>query len=147
MIAAMFRLCDVSLDGSLCGRNLHLQREQAIAIDDLLEYNTFVPLGHEGGPYRLSLSLTDADLALHISTAQGAHVVTHYVSLTSFHRIFKDYFLICQSYNFAVTRPHTQRLEAIDMRRRSVHDSASELLREQLAPQVTPCLSNDVSIP
>ncbi|WP_018240372.1 UPF0262 family protein [Ensifer sp. BR816] len=137
MTATMSRLYDVSLCGSLRARNSHLEREQAIAVDDLLEYNTFVPVGHEGGPYRLSLALADACLALHVTKDQGAHVVRHYVSLTSFHRLFKDYFLICKSHNFALIRPDPQRLEAIDMRRRAVHDDASELLRERLAPKVT----------
>ncbi|MCO5966012.1 UPF0262 family protein [Sinorhizobium meliloti] len=136
MTAAMFRVYDVSLDGSLRVRNLHLDREQAIAVDDLLEYNTFVPVGHEGGPYRLSLALSDARLALDITTETGAHVVRHYLSLTTLRRLFKDYFRICESYNNALTRPNPQRLEAIDMGRRTVHDNASELLRERLAPKV-----------
>ncbi|MFC0804447.1 UPF0262 family protein [Ensifer sp. P24N7] len=136
MIATMFRLYDVSLDGSLSGRKSHLEREQAIAVDDLLEYNTFVPVGHEGGPYRLSLALADERLALHISTENGAHVVRHSLSLTSFRRLFKDYFLICESYDDALTHPNAQRLEAIDRGRRVIHDDASDLLRARLAPKV-----------
>ncbi|TCN20366.1 UPF0262 family protein [Sinorhizobium americanum] len=137
MTATMFRLYDVSLCNSLNARNSHLEREQAIAVDDLLEYNTFVPVGHEGGPYCLRLALADASLALHVRTEQGAHVVRHNVSLTSFHRVFKDYFMICENYNRALTRPNARRIEAMDTRRRAVHDDASELLRERLAPKVT----------
>lgn len=136
MTAAMFRLYDVSLDGSLSGRNSHLKREQAIAIDDLLEYNTFVPVGHEGGPYRLSLALADSRLALHVSMENGAHVVRHSLSLTSFRRLFKDYLLICESYDNALIHPNPQRLEAIDTGRRAIHDDASDLLRTRLAPKV-----------
>ncbi|THK33891.1 UPF0262 family protein [Ensifer sp. MPMI2T] len=137
MTAAMFRIYDVSLDRSLSSRNAHLAREQAIAVDDLLEYNTFAPVGHEGGPYCLDLALADARLALQITTEQGAHVVRHHLSLTSLRRLFKDYFLICESYNDALTRPNPQRLAAIDRGRRAVHDDAAELLRKRLAPTVT----------
>lgn len=133
----MFRLYDVSLCNSLSGRNSHRQREQAIAITDLLDYNTFVPVGHQGGPYCLSLALADASLALHVTTAQGAHVMRHYLALASFHRLFKDYFMSCASYNRALTEPNTRTIAAMDTRRRAVHDDASELLRERLAPKVT----------
>ncbi|MDK1378264.1 MULTISPECIES: UPF0262 family protein [unclassified Sinorhizobium] len=136
MTAAMFRLYDVSLDGSLSGRNSHLERELAIAVDDLLEYNTFVPVGHEGGPYQLRLALADARLALDITTETGAPVVRHYLSLRSFRRLFKDYSRICESYDTALINANPQRLGAIDTGRRAIHDDASDLLRERLAPKV-----------
>ncbi|MQW86358.1 UPF0262 family protein [Sinorhizobium saheli] len=136
MATAVFRIYDLSLDRSLSSRNAHLAREQAIAVDDLLEYNSFAPVGHEGGPYCLNLALADARLALQITTEQGVHVGRHHLSLTSLRRLFKDYFLICESYNDALTRPNPQRLAAIDRGRRAIHDDASELLRERLASTV-----------
>jgi len=48
--ACEFRLCDVALDGSFRSRNANIERERAVAIYDLLEENTFIPVGHEGGP-------------------------------------------------------------------------------------------------
>ncbi|MDX8450819.1 UPF0262 family protein [Mesorhizobium captivum] len=72
----------------MSGRNAHLAREQAIAVYNLLEYNTFAPVGHEGGSYCLSLVLADARPALRITTEQGVHVVSHHLSLTSLRRLF-----------------------------------------------------------
>ncbi|WP_085035664.1 UPF0262 family protein [Ensifer aridi] len=103
MSAAEYRLCDVSLERFLGCSNARLEREQAIAISDLLEKNTFVPLEHGGGPYRLRIAMADARLALHIATDQGVHVVNHFLSLAPFRRLIKDYAHICGSYYDDIT--------------------------------------------
>ncbi|WP_311043683.1 MULTISPECIES: UPF0262 family protein [Rhizobium] len=48
----------VSLDGSF-GRqsDKDQKREQGVAIFDLLDNNSFAPVGHDGGPHRLCLAL------------------------------------------------------------------------------------------
>ncbi len=115
MGAAEFRLCHVSLERSFGGSSdVRVEREQAIAIRDLLESNTFIPGGHDGGPYRLSIALADARLALHIATEKGAHVVSHFLSLAPFRRLIKDYAFMCQSYYDAIAWPGPERLEAIE---------------------------------
>ncbi|WP_084044663.1 uncharacterized protein (UPF0262 family) (plasmid) [Ensifer sp. WSM1721] len=135
MTAAVFRLSDVSLDRSLGSSVARIEREHAVALCDLLEDNTFVPIGHEGGPYRLDLALADARLALRISTEKGTHVISHYLSLAPFRRLFKNYVLICEGYYDAKICSSPERLAAIDMRRRALHDGAADLLRRQLAPK------------
>ncbi|SEI21057.1 Uncharacterized protein, UPF0262 family [Rhizobium tibeticum] len=136
MAAADFRLCDVSLDRSFGGQDARVEREQAIAIVDLLECNTFIPVGHGGGPYRLRVETADGRLALHIADDEGTHVVSHYLSLTPFRRLLKDYTRICESYYDAICRPGRERLEAIDMGRRGIHNETAELLRERLSSKV-----------
>ncbi|WP_373414988.1 UPF0262 family protein [Ensifer aridi] len=132
-----FRLCDVSLDRCFGGRDARMEREQTIAILDLLEKNTFAPLGHEGGPYRLGIKLAQERLALCITDDKGAHVITHYLTLAPFRRLLRDYARICESYYDAIRYPGPDRLEAIDMGRRSIHNEAAELLRERLAMRVS----------
>lgn len=133
---ATSRLCDVSLDRSFGSGDARIEREHAIAVCDLLEDNTFAPIGHDGGPYRLGLALAEARLELHVSSEKGTHVVSHYLSLAPFRPLLKDYMLVCESYYGAIPRSSPEKLEAIDMGRRAIHNEASELLRKRLASKV-----------
>ncbi|TCN17981.1 UPF0262 family protein [Sinorhizobium americanum] len=135
--AQKYQLYDVSLERSLGGSDARLEREQAIAMIDLLEKNTFAPLEHSGGPYRLSIATADTRLALHITTDRGAHVLSHFLSLAPFRRLIKDYAGICASYYDTIAGPGSDRLEAIDMSRRVLHDEAAGLLRERLSSTLT----------
>ncbi|WP_026617327.1 UPF0262 family protein [Ensifer aridi] len=136
MTGAEYRLCDVALDCSFRTRDARVEREQALAIIDLLESNTFTPIGHGGGPYRLKMETMDGRLALHVTDDNGAHVVSHHLSITPFRRLLKDYARICESYYDAMCRPGLERLQAIDMGRRGIHNEAAELLRERLSAKV-----------
>ncbi|MFC0804448.1 UPF0262 family protein [Ensifer sp. P24N7] len=136
MSAAAFRLGHVTLDGSFSSRNPHFERERAIAVYELLEKNTFIPVGHDGGPYRLSLALAGAQLALHISTETGAHVMSHFLSLAPFRGLLKDYILTCESFYDAMPGASPARFEAIDMGRRAIHNDAAEVLRGRLSAKV-----------
>lgn len=132
-----FRLCEVALDRSFGGRDTRIERDQALAILGLLESNTFVPLGHDGGPYRLRIELTNGRLALHIADHGGTHVVSHYLSIAPFRRLLRDYTRICESYYDSIVQPGPERLQAIDMGRRGIHNEAAELLKERLSSKVS----------
>ncbi|MCO5966013.1 UPF0262 family protein [Sinorhizobium meliloti] len=137
MTGAEYRLCDVALDCAFKTRDARVEREQALAIIDLLETNSFTPIGHDGGPYRLKIETVDGRLALHVTDCNGVHVVSHYLSLTPFRRLLKDYTRICESYYEAIRRLGPERLQAIDMGRRGIHDEAADLLRERLSAKVS----------
>ena len=131
-----FRLCDVVLDDTIGRATPDVEHERAVAIFDLIEENTFEPIGHAGGPYRLNISLLDSKLVFAIRTEGGEDVATHILSLTPFRRIVKDYFLICESYYQAIRNSSPQQIEALDMGRRGLHNEASELLRTRLAGKI-----------
>ena len=131
-----FRLCDVVLDDTIGRATPDVEHERAVAIFDLIEENTFEPIGHAGGPYRLHLSLLDSKLVFAIHTEAGEAVATHILSLTPFRRIVKDYFLICESYYEAIRSSTPSQIEAIDMGRRGLHDEAAGILAERLANKV-----------
>jgi len=95
MAAGDFRLCDVVLDDTIGRSTPDVEHERAVAIFDLIEENSFAPIGHAGGPYRLNISLVDSKLVFAIRTEEGIDVATHILSLTPFRRIVKDYFMIC----------------------------------------------------
>ncbi|TCN20367.1 UPF0262 family protein [Sinorhizobium americanum] len=132
-----FRLSAVSLDPALGGRtDAAKKREQAVAVFDLLDNNRFTPIEHGGGPYPLHLSLVDRRLVISVTTENGAPVLCHHLSLPSFRRRFREYRLVCESFANAEARLSPERLEAIDMGRRAIHDEASALLRERLKSKV-----------
>ncbi|CDZ63748.1 UPF0262 family protein [Neorhizobium galegae] len=132
MGSAIYRLYDVVLDDSIGRSTPDVEHERAVAIFDLVEENSFEPLGHAGGPYKLKLSLVDAKLVLGITTDKDEQVATHILSLTPFRRIIKDYFLICESYYEAIRSSTPSRIEAIDMGRRGVHNEGSQTLMDRL---------------
>lgn len=127
------RLIDVVLDETIGKSTPDVEHERAVAIFDLIEENSFKPVGDEkGGPYKLKLSLVESRLVFAISRADESAVVTHILSLTPFRRIVKDYFLICESYYEAIRSSTPSQIEAIDMGRRGLHNEGSQTLMNRL---------------
>jgi len=131
------RLVNVTLDEGSIGRSSpDIEHERAVAIYDLLEDNTFAPVGHDAGPYWLHLGLTGNRLVFDVRLADETAVVAHHLSLTPLKRIVKDYFMICDSYYQAIRTSTPSHIEAIDMGRRALHNEGSELLQERLKGKI-----------
>lgn len=131
------RLVSVKLDEQSIGRaNPDVEHERAIAIYDLIESNYFDPVGQDDGPYMLDISLAEQRLVLAISRDNGDAVITHMLSLTPFRKVVRDYFMICDSYYSAIKTEPPQKIEAIDMGRRGLHDEGSNLLAERLKDKI-----------
>ncbi|HEY3800136.1 MAG TPA: UPF0262 family protein [Caulobacteraceae bacterium] len=129
------RLQTVQLDDeSLSAASRDQEQERQIAIFDLLEENHFQPDGAEGGPYDLRISLIDNRLALDISGP--GYQRRHILSLSPFRSVVRDYAMICESYYEAIRNATPQKIEALDMGRRGLHNEGSELLRQRLAGKV-----------
>nr|WP_256375062.1 UPF0262 family protein [Ensifer sp. BR816] len=131
-----FRLSAISLEPPGGPMDAAQKHEQAVAIFDLLDNNRFEPVEHGGGPYRLHLELMERRLVLSVTTECGALVLCHHLSLTSFRRLLKDYRIVCESLANGAARLPPDRLEAIDMGRRAIHNEASALLRDRLKSKV-----------
>jgi uncharacterized protein (UPF0262 family) len=132
------RLVAVTLDENSIGRSgPDIEHERAVAIYDLLEENSFAPEGNARGPFKLHLSITGNRLVFDIRRQNDTPVMAHHLSLTPLRRIVKDYFLICDSYYAAIRTATPERIEAIDMGRRALHDEGSQLLMERLKHKVT----------
>jgi len=131
------RLVAVTLDEASIGRgNSDQEHERAIAIYDILESNSFAVPGQDKGPYALHLGLIEQKLQFEIKSADGAPLITHYLSLTPFRAVIRDYKLLCGSYYEAIRTASPARIEAIDMGRRGLHNEAAELLRQRLDGKV-----------
>ena len=131
------RLVAITLDEASIGRtNPDVEHERSIAIYDLIEENSFEPVGDAGGPYALKIALVENRLVFEVTRDDGAAVITHMLSLTPFRRVVKDYFLVCESYYAAIRTDSPSRIEAIDMGRRGLHNDGSELLVERLKDKI-----------
>jgi uncharacterized protein (UPF0262 family) len=75
-------------------------------------------------------------LVFDIRQEDGAPVIAHLLSLAPFSRIVKDYFTVCDSYYAAIRGSTPDRIEALDMARRSLHDEGSHILMERLKRKV-----------
>ena len=131
------RLVAVTLDEFSIGRSSpDVDHERAVAIYDLIEENAFRPADHDGGPYALNLRIDGNRLVFDIRLADGAPVISHLLSLAPFSRIVKDYFTVCDSYYAAIRGSTPDRIEALDMARRSLHDEGSHILMQRLKRKV-----------
>lgn len=128
-----YRLVEIILDESTAvRRSPDVEHERKVAIYDLLQENSFQPVGSSGGPYRLRLSVEENRLVFDIRTEAEELHGRVMLSLTPFRKIVKDYFLVCESYYDAIKTAAPAQIEAIDMGRRGLHNEGSELLKARL---------------
>ena len=126
------RLYDVRIDTNSVGRqNPNVEHEREVAIFDLLEGNAFALVGRDEGPYQLEISIRDDRLVFDIGNEQTETIITHFLSLTPFKKIIKDYFIVCDSYYEAIRSAPPSRIQAIDMGRKALHDEGSRILTER----------------
>jgi len=132
---AAHRLQSVLIDDeSLAAASRDQEQERQIAIFDLLEDNHFHPDGAEGGPYDLKIALIENRLALDI--AGPTYQRRHMLSLSPLRGVVRDYHMICESYYQAIRNATPQKIEALDMGRRGLHNEGSALLQARLAGKV-----------
>ncbi len=135
--AAKQRLVAVTLDEETIGRsNPDVEHERQVAIYDLLEQNSFAPVDDTRGPYTLRLSITGNRLVFDIRSKDGEPVVAHLLSLSPLRRIVKDYYTVCDSYYEAIRTATPDKIEALDMGRRSIHNDGSRILMDRLKDKV-----------
>jgi len=135
------RLTHINLDDrTIIWRNADIEQERKIAIYDLLEDNTFEPLTEYengyGGPFHLTLRVTEGRLAFDIADEDDKPLETIVLSLSSLRKLVREYFAICDSYFKAIKAATPSQIEAIDMGRRGIHNEASEVLQERLADKI-----------
>ena len=133
------RLDRVILDGEMPSNlspYIEADREQAVA--DLAAANHFEPLvgTTEPGPYALHLSITDGRLIFDIRAADGTPLTIIGLALGPFRRLVKDYQLLVDSHILAVQEGREQRIQAIDMGRRGLHNEGAELMTQRLAGKI-----------
>jgi uncharacterized protein (UPF0262 family)/protein-tyrosine-phosphatase len=133
------RLVTVTLDpNTITSINPDEVHEWRIAIFDLLEDNNFRPARVTAtGPFALHVSIIGNFIVLdvrHPETFQP--IAAHYLSLTPFRRLIRDYFRIREAYYEAIRSAQPFQIETVDMARRGMHNEAAELLRTRLTNKI-----------
>ncbi len=127
------RIARITLDEkTVIRRSPDIEHERRVAIYDLLEENSFQPIGAFEGPYHVIMGMEENRLALDIHDMDEVPLTRVLMPLTPFRRVIKDYFTVCESYFQAIKTASPSKIEAIDMGRRGLHNDGSDLLRERL---------------
>ena len=129
------RLVTVTLDpNTITSINPDEVHEWRIAIYDLLEENTFRPARVSAkGPFALHMSIIGNSIVLDVRNPETFQpIAAHYLSLTPFRRLIRDYFRIRDAYYEAIRSAQPFQIETVDMARRGMHNEAAELLRTRL---------------
>jgi uncharacterized protein (UPF0262 family)/protein-tyrosine-phosphatase len=108
--------------------------EWRIAIHDLVQENLLRPARVAAtGPFALHVSIIGNSIVLDVRHPETYEpIAAHYLSLTPFRRLIRDYFRIRDSYYEAIKTSSPFQIEAVDMARRGMHNEAAELLRTRL---------------
>ncbi|WP_426957320.1 UPF0262 family protein [Muricoccus radiodurans] len=115
----------------------YAEADRQQAATDLLAGNAFSPVGLPSGPYVLHLAVREGRLVLDIRDLADAPLHAHLLALGPFRRLIKDYQMVVDSHEQAVTEGASEaRIQAIDMGRRGLHNEAAELLQERLNGRV-----------
>ena len=88
------------------------------------------------GPMRCNLGISGNRLVFDIRLDRRHAGDRHLLSLAPFRRIVKDYFMVCDSYYAAIRTATPDRIEALDMGRRALHDEGSRIVMERLKRKV-----------
>lgn len=104
------------------------------AIFDLVEENVFRPDRVSAtGPFALHISIVGNYIVFDVRHPENFEpIAAHYLSLTPFRGLIRDYFRVRESYYEAIRSGSTYQIEAVDMGRRGLHNDAADLLRARL---------------
>lgn len=133
------RLARVVLDGEALTR-LHpvLEADRAAAVADLEAENQFALVrGAMPGPYVLHLSVQEGRLLFDVRDVADKELTALVLALGPFRGLIKDYQMLVDSHMLAVEEGRSERIQAIDMGRRGLHNEGAALLQERLVGKAT----------
>lgn len=129
------RIVTVTLDpNTITSADPDEVHEWRVASYDLVDSNRFYPARVSApGPYALHLSIIANHIVLDVRDPETFRpIAAHYLSLTPFRGLIRDYFRIRESYYEAIRSASNFQIEAVDMGRRGLHNQAAQLLLDRL---------------
>lgn len=131
------RLARIVLDGEALTRlSPMLEADRAQAVADLQAENQFSPHGLPAGPYALHLSIQQGRLVFDIRRPDDTPLTAIVLALGPFRSLIKDYQLLVDSHVLAVQEGREERIQAIDMGRRGLHNEGAELMIARLRGKI-----------
>jgi uncharacterized protein (UPF0262 family) len=131
------RLAHIVLDGEALTRlSPMLEADRAQAVADLQAENHFVPTDQPPGPYALRLSIQEGRLVFDIRRLDDTPLTAVVLALGPFRSLIKDYQMLVDSHILAVQGGREERIQAIDMGRRGLHNEGAELMVARLRGKV-----------
>ena len=117
----------------LNGLNTSNDMDIKVAIYDILEENAFSLVDSDENFFTIILWLQENILTFIINSQQSKiHLKTVSINFKSVSKILKEYIILCDSYYDSIKSAPIQKVEALDMGRRSLHDDASHDLLSKL---------------
>ena len=119
-----------------------LDADRAQAVADLQAENSFrlCPSAERvwpGGPYALHLSIQEGRLVFDVRSEAEEPITAMGLALGPFRGLIKDYQLLVDSHIMAIEEGRSDRIQAIDMGRRGLHNEGAALLTARLANKAT----------
>ena len=115
------------------GLNTSTDMDIKVAIYDILEENSFSLIGSDENLFTISLWLQENIVTFIVNSQQSKiHLKTVSINFKSVSKILKEYIILCDSYYGSIKSAPIQKVEALDMGRRSLHDDASHDLLSKL---------------
>ena len=113
-----------------------LEADRAQAVADLLAENRFAPAGQPPGTWALHLSIQEGRLVFDIRHPDGTPLTAIVLALGPFRGLIKDYQMLVDSHILAAQEGREDRIQAIDMGRRGLHNEGAELMMARLAGKI-----------
>ena len=121
----------------LNGLNTSNDMDIKVAIYDILEENAFSLVDSDENFFTIILWLQENILTFIINSQQSKiHLKTVSINFKSVSKILKEYIILCDSYYDSIKSSPIQKVEALDMGRRSLHDDASHDLLNKLKDSI-----------
>ena len=129
-------ITSLSLEDSLA--QYRSVKEVDAAVNDLLLHNYFSLVTGAAGPYEVTIGLAENRMILNVRPGMKDKIkqLKIGVPLRSFRSIIRDYFIVCESYQEMLKTGILNKVEAIDMGRRGVHNEGAEILLHLLENKI-----------
>lgn len=117
--------------------NIATDKDIKVAIYDIIEDNSFKLLGSDISEYNLEVLFAENILKISVNCAlTKKNIKTFSINIGSLNKILKDYIKLCNSYYESIKSAPVQKVEALDMGRRSLHDDASHDLINKIKDDI-----------
>ena len=117
----------------LNGLNTSNDMDIKVAIYDILEDNSFSLINSSETIFTIKLWLQENILTFIVDSKDSKiNLKTISINFKSISKILKEYIILCDTYYDSIKSAPMQKVEALDMGRRSLHDDASHDLLNKL---------------